>query len=50
VIAENVSVKIKRLIYFEKFDRDKSKSPNADFILFGNSKEQFAAHYITNKP
>jgi len=50
MIAENVSVKIKQVIYFEKFDRDESKSPGADFILFGNSKEQFAAHHITNKP
>jgi hypothetical protein len=50
MIAENISVKIKQVIYFEKFDRGESKSPDADFILFGNIKEQFAAHHITNKP
>ena len=50
MIAENISVKIKQVIYFEKFNRGESKSPDADFILFGNRKEQCAAHHITNKP
>jgi hypothetical protein len=49
-IAENITVTIKEVIYFKKFNAEESKEEAADFILFGNNKEQFAVHHISNKP
>lgn len=49
-IMENITVQIKQVVYFKKFNVDESKEAAADFILFGNSKEQFAVHHISNKP
>jgi hypothetical protein len=49
-IAENIRVLIKQVIYFKKFIHGEPRATSTQFILFGNSKEQFAAHYITNKP
>jgi hypothetical protein len=49
-IAENITVTIKEVIYFKKFNAEESKATAADFILFGNNKEKFAVHYISNKP
>ncbi len=39
-----------QVVFFKKFDPQEEKSLSADFILFGNSKEQFLAHHITDKP
>jgi hypothetical protein len=49
-ILENITVKIVQVVYFKKFKAEEVKSPTTDFILFGNEKEQFLAHKISNKP
>lgn len=48
-IASNVVVKIKQVIFYKKFNPDEVRSATTNFILFGNSKEQFMVHEITNK-
>ena len=50
VIAEEVAVNIKQVIYFKKFNPQDIKPENGNYILFGNEKEQFLAHLITTKP
>lgn len=49
-IAESVIVKIAEVIYFKQFTLDAIKPKSSDFILFGNKKEQFAVHHISNVP
>ena len=49
-IAETVPVKIIKVIYFKKFEKDAHKPAALDYILFGSSREQFMAHLITAKP
>ena len=49
-IASKAIVKITKVIYFKKFDSNETKAITTNFILFGNSKEQFLAHQISNKP
>ena len=49
-IASKAIVKIVKVIYFKKFDENEAKATISNFILFGNAKEQFLAHQITNKP
>jgi len=48
-IAQQVEVRIKKVIYSKKLN-DKMGLKNLHFILFGNQKEQFAAHLITVSP
>lgn len=50
LIAKQITVTIKQVVYFKKFDPAEAKESDAKFIVFGNSKEQFAAHHITNHP
>ncbi len=49
-ILKNITVKIVNVVYFKKFNPDEMKAKTSNFILFGNEKEQFLAHEITNKP
>jgi hypothetical protein len=49
-IAENVTVKITKVLYFKKFQPGASNPAQAQYILFGNESEQFMAHVITAKP
>jgi hypothetical protein len=49
-IADDVRIKITQVIYFKMLGTATAKDTNTDFILFGNSKEQFAVHHISNKP
>jgi hypothetical protein len=49
-ILKNVPVKIVAIVYFQKFKVEELKSKIANFIMFGNLKEQFLAHQITNSP
>lgn len=50
LIAEGATVKVVKVLYFKKFLPNESKSNDDDYLLFGNSKEQFAAHLIVAKP
>jgi hypothetical protein len=49
-ILKNITVKIVQIVYFKKFNPEEVKTKSTNFILFGNEKEQFLAHEITNKP
>jgi hypothetical protein len=49
-IATDINVYIKKVIYFSKFNQEEPRAVNTNFIVFGNSKEQFIAHQISNKP
>jgi hypothetical protein len=49
-IAENITVTIKKVVYFKKFDATETKKDSAVFLVFGSTKEQFAVHKISNKP
>lgn len=49
-ILKNITVKIVSVVYFKKFNSEETKSKTSNFIFFGNEKEQFLAHEITNKP
>jgi hypothetical protein len=49
-IASDINVTIKAVIYYNQFNGDKARATANTFILFGNEKENFIAHQITNKP
>jgi hypothetical protein len=49
-IADSISIKIAAVIFFKQFDPAESRRANAVYLLFGNGKEQFAVHQISNKP
>ncbi len=49
-IADSIHIKIFAVIYFKMFDTAAIKPATANYLLFGNSKEQFAVHQISNKP
>lgn len=49
-IASDIVVSIKQVIFYKKFNAAEAKSSTTNFIFFGNTKEQFMAHQITNKP
>lgn len=49
-ITDSVSVTIEQVIYNTRFDGAASQIPTANYILFGNEKEQFAAHRISSAP
>lgn len=49
-IADSVTIKISDVVYYKKFDTAEVHREDAAYLLFGNSKEQFAVHQITNKP
>jgi hypothetical protein len=49
-IADSINIKITNIVYFKKFDSTAAKHTEANFLVFGTSKEQFAIHQISNKP
>jgi hypothetical protein len=49
-IADSILVKIVSIVYFKNFDITESKLSTSNFIVFGGSKEQFAAHQISHQP
>lgn len=50
VIALSVTVSIKQVLHFKKFNPADRHPLVGSYILFGNTKEQFLAHAITAKP
>lgn len=50
LIADNVVIEIKKIVYFKKFIPQEVKPSAASYILFGNEEEQFMAHKISTKP
>jgi hypothetical protein len=49
-IAEGITLKISKVVYFKKFEATEAQKDSAVFLLFGSPKEQFAVHQISNKP
>lgn len=49
-ITGKLPVSIKRIVYRQKFDSAANRSESASYLVFGDTKAQFAAHYITAKP
>lgn len=50
VIADDVPVRIRQVVYFEKFDPNASHPAATTYLLFGDETEQFAAHLISIAP
>lgn len=50
LIAADITVEIKQIIYYKKFEPSTPKLPDASYIIFGNNSEQYAIHTISNKP
>ena len=49
-IAADLTVQIRQVIYFKKFTTAETRDAVAGFIVFGDNKERFAVHRISNKP
>lgn len=49
-IASGFNVKISKVLYFKKFQKGEVKPDQAQYLHFGNDKEQFLAHIVTAKP
>lgn len=49
-ILDSIHIKIFAVIYFKMFDPAAVKPTAANYLLFGNNKEQFAVHQVSNKP
>lgn len=47
---KNIEVKIKKTVYYKRFDPKEKKSEKLKYIMFGNDDEQFLAHKISAKP
>jgi len=45
-LISDVNVNIKRVIHFRAFNPNAKISPTLEYLLFGNSKEQYVAHKI----
>jgi hypothetical protein len=49
-IADSINLTIAAVLYYKKLDTAEEKFKEANYLLFGNSKEQFAIHQISNMP
>jgi len=49
-ILDNVRCVVLRVVYANKFDPAAQELPQLEYLLFGNSDEQFLAHLITKPP
>ncbi|MEM9686957.1 MAG: hypothetical protein AAF934_08560, partial [Bacteroidota bacterium] len=49
-IIENATVIIAKVVYFKHFEIHEDRPEYLNYILFGNSEEQFLAHYISKRP
>lgn len=49
-IVSGLQVKIVQVLYFKKFQPGKVQPEQAQYLFFGNDKEQFLAHIVTAKP
>jgi hypothetical protein len=50
LLASDVTVKLKRVLHFRQFKVGAKQPAKAEYLLFGNSSEQLAAHLITAPP
>lgn len=49
-ILQDVEVIVRRVSHFREFDPKAQKSPQLEYLLFGNGQELFLAHLITAPP
>jgi hypothetical protein len=49
-IANDITVEIKKVVFFEKLVSDETKPRTLRYILFGNGKEWYLAHQIVAAP
>ncbi len=49
-ITDSITVRIGKVIYAERFAEAAPAAPTTNYLLFGNAKEQFAAHIIHKAP
>jgi len=49
-IARNVTVQVKRVIYFRLFEPADKKPDKLTYLLFGNGSETHMAHYMASYP
>jgi hypothetical protein len=49
-IIQNITVSIKQVIYKKRFDDAPPSLKTSNYLLFGNDKEQYAAHFINKRP
>ena len=50
LIVDDLEVEILRVVYFKKFNPLESRPKFGQYLLFGNTQEQFLAHIITKRP
>jgi hypothetical protein len=50
LLAENVTVRLKRVLFFRQFKAGAAQPLRSEYLLFGSDKEQLAAHVITAPP
>jgi hypothetical protein len=49
-ILQDVEVSVKQVCHFREFDPKAQKSPQLEYVLFGNGQELFLAHLIAAPP
>ncbi len=49
-VTDSVTVRIGKVIYAERFTEAAAAAPTTNYLLFGNAREQFAAHVIRKAP
>jgi hypothetical protein len=49
-VSEGVTVGVKNVVYFQKFDPDADQPAALTYLLFGTPSELFLAHAITSPP
>jgi len=50
LLASNVTVEVKRVLHFRELNPNVNASQLTEYLLFGNSSEQYLAHLITAPP
>jgi hypothetical protein len=50
LLASNVTVRLKRVLFFRQFKAGAAQPVRSEYLLFGSDKEQLAAHVITAPP
>lgn len=48
LLAGDVNVQIKRVVYFRRFDPQAKLPSNLEYLLFGDRSEQYVAHLLTS--
>lgn len=49
-LASEKIITIKNVIYFKPFELENPRMTQSQYLVFGNSKEQFMVHIISNRP